>query len=128
MNTAILALGAFNLLCTGTVTTNGASGLPDRPYSYTYMIDLDAGKWCSGECKAIHKIVSIQPAQITLEDSEESDPVLGISKLKVFVNRETGRHTGIGSSRPRGRPNEIYWDGQCERAPFSGFPKIITKF
>ena len=128
MNFAIAALGAFNLVCTGTITTDGAPPSPEDDYSYTYRIDLDAEKWCEEDCKTIHKIAAIQPAQITLEDSHDKDPVLGESKMKTFVNRETGRHTVIASSLYFRRPMTMIWKGQCERAPFSGFPKIETKF
>jgi hypothetical protein len=128
MNFVIAALGAFNLVCTGTITIDGAPLSPNSDYSYTYRIDLDAEKWCEADCKTIHKIAAVQPAQITLTDSHDKDPVLGESKMKAFINRETGRHTVIANSVYLKRPMTMGWDGQCERLPFSGFPKFETKF
>ena len=128
MNSAIIALGAFNLVCSGTMTTNGTLPSPDRAYSYTYRIDLDAGKWCEEDCKTIYKIAAIQPAQITLDDSETTDPVLGRSKMQNFISRETGKQTITANSVYFGRASIVHWNGRCERTEFSGFPKIETKF
>ena len=124
----LAALAAFNLVCTGTMSANKTAPMPDEPYKFVYRVDLDAEKWCDGECKATHKIASIQPTQITFEDSNEKDPVGGKSAIKSFVNRETGLHVVTSKSVNFGRSMLLIWKGSCERQEFTGFPKFVTKF
>src|SRR3546814_4356237 len=56
----------FDLKCSGTTTTTTIAGKETKPYSTAYRIDLAKKKWCEGECKALHDIYSVQPAEITL--------------------------------------------------------------
>jgi hypothetical protein len=74
MNTIALAAAAFNLICTGTQTTDSIIGHDTKPYETTYRVNLDVKKWCEGQCKAHHDIVSIQPAELRLQDKNKDTP------------------------------------------------------
>lgn len=122
--------GSFNLVCTGTQKT--MSMAPDEIVSYTdvYRIDLDNKKWCEAECKAVHDIASVQPTVIVLAESKVDTPSER-SMVLHSIDRETGAHSFTSTySNPRYRLQSllIRSTGQCQRAPFSGFPKFETKF
>lgn len=124
----IAALAAFNLICTGTLTSKSAQDEEAKPYSTTYRIDLENGQWCEGDCRTIKPIQDIQPTQLVLID-RNSFGVLGRQWSNIRLDRETGKHVateslGIGTEFA----SLSQWEGQCERAEFSGFPEFKTKF
>lgn len=123
-----LALAAFNLICTGTLTSKSVNDQAVKPYSIEYRVNLDEGLWCDGECKVIKQIFEVQPTQLTLMDYRGLGP-LGRQWTNVTVNRETGKHAAIESFE-QGTPyvSLSKWDGTCERKAFSGFPDFKTKF
>lgn len=129
METATTAILAFNLLCTGTQSVIGVGvGDSGKPYASEYRIDLEAGKWCESDCKALHQLASVQPTQITLQDTSEGNAAAGEGTVVNFINRETGVHYSLASSGKAYNRISIKWKGQCERKPFTGFPKFETKF
>lgn len=121
----------FNLLCSGTLTSSSVLNAERvEPYSSLYRIDLATQKWCEAECKALHDISSIQPAQLTLEE-RKTDTLSEKSLFLNMIDRETGAHKVlVTSSTPRDRlsARSLHWEGTCEPAPFTGFPTLTTKF
>lgn len=120
----------FDLKCAGTRTTKSMGTTSSEPYASVYRIDLDRKKWCEDECKALHDIASVQPAQLTLQNEDEDTPS-GSSTLSNFIDRETGAHRILAASKMRRSPAMtvvLEWKGSCEPAAFSGFPDLKTKF
>ena len=118
----------FDLVCSGTLESDSLSGKKSNAYSYRYRFDLTANKWCDGECKAPRDILRLAPTQITLAD-EKSDTPSERSFRQETIDRETGRHSLVSTSSSRLLgPMIMKWAGQCEKQPFSGFPKFETKF
>jgi len=120
---------AFNLNCSGSLRTLMPYLLKDEtePYSKTYRIDLDAKKWCDGECKAQFDIAEVTPLAIILQDKNIDTP-REHQKVRAQISRETGAeyiyaNSGVGRMRMT-----MVWDGRCEKAAFSGFPRFETKF
>lgn len=125
---ATAAVAAFNLVCSGTVTSEMSSQKKSEPYTYTYRINLNAGLYCAGPCKAQGKIHEIQPTRLILADVRTDT-----SKERYIetnsIDRETGAHFILISSEMPLLPNSLKkWTGSCEKAPFTGFPKVETKF
>ena len=117
---ALQAVAAFNLVCTGTEATGklsvGLVNSPDaQPYSITFRVDLEHGRWCSHECSTTQRIVSVSDTEIRLETN-----VPGADDLSaVTLNRETGRFVDLLTIGENARLRQ----GTCERAPFTGFPQ-----
>lgn len=121
----------FDLMCSGTLTTTSAlTPRQAKPYSSHYRIDLAAKKWCEAECKVLHDVAAVQPAQLTLQ-SEEVDTLHERSSLMNIVDRETGAHKILASSsstHDQRTATILHWEGSCEPGTFSGFPDLDTKF
>ena len=128
MGTATAAILAFNLLCPGTMTTAGMVKSQPKPYAYEYRIDMESGQWCADNCKRLAAIYEIQPSEITLENSTEIDAADILSRTQNVINRETGAHLMTATIDMRSGKSALLWRGQCEKKPFSGFPKLETKF
>ena len=80
--TSLAAVAAFNLVCTGMLSTESLPlGKQSRPYTVVYRVDLDAKKWCDGECKGTHPIYEVQPGFLKLEEPQNVD---GPSERKYF--------------------------------------------
>lgn len=123
-----LALAAFNLICTGTLTSKSVDQEVTKPYSIEYRVNLDEGLWCDGECKVIKQIQEVQPTQLTLMDFRGFG-VLGRQWTNIRVNRETGKHIAVESFDQGSLTASLSnWDGKCERKEFTGFPEFKTKF
>lgn len=120
----------FDLLCKGTLKVSSFSGTKTEPFEIRYRVDMEQGKYCEKECRALFTFASIQPGSLTFIDKRVDTPSED-STLITQVNRETGAYVGISGSRTPGRPELTFtmkWDGTCEREPFSGFPQLQTKF
>jgi hypothetical protein len=119
----------FNLVCSGTLTTESlALGKKSEPYSYTYRFDLKSNKYCEGECKATRAILRVDPTVITLAD-EKTDTPSERSIHAETIDRETGRHYILRNTDSNDLGIMLMkWEGQCEKAPFTGFPEFKTKF
>lgn len=119
----------FNLICAGTLTTETFhGGRQSEPYRYEYRIDLDRRKWCDGDCRTLHDIAEVQPTALVLEPPRDIDTLARREFYMGSINRETGRHSVLSTSGRRERILIMRWEGQCERAPFSGFPDFPTRF
>lgn len=114
---AIAVAAAFNLLCTGDERTaefqNGSIVTKSRTkYTSAYRIDLDKRRWCAGDCTQTAAIIEISDSSISLVNTKEPFETL------LNLNRETGEMI----YRLRIGDVVTLRMGQCERAPFSGFP------
>ena len=114
---ALQAALAFNLICSGTMRTGPVGlALPERdgePFTVTYRIDVDAGRWCSDACDEVEPLASIFEGQILLRDrhgANGSNVVTVIPALRRFTDTAIEGDTATLRS------------GTCEAAPFSGFP------
>lgn len=126
----VAAGAAFNLVCSGTLTTRTMDGTNSEPYSSTYRMDLDRGIWCESRCEATHQFARILPTQLQLQ-AKNVDAPYEHSTLSNFIDRETGSQEIIATNREPGRPMMtiiLKWKGQCEKAAFTGFPAFETKF
>lgn len=123
----LAAAAAFNLICTGTVSHKDYFSEGSEPFSRVLRVDLGAGKYCEADCGALFDIHEVQPAMIRLR-KEEIDTPRERRFLDVTVDRETGRYSGLSTSGLGRGIIIIEWEGKCERAAFSGFPNIQTKF
>jgi len=120
---ALAVTAAFNLVCTGTTYIGtGTAALKKEnqsPYSATFRIDLDAERWCSGDCATTEHIYAIGQTKIVLK--LEQDEKIG-SESFISLNREDGSIL----DRTKVSDFMIMNSGKCERSPFTGFP--IRKF
>lgn len=121
---AAAAALTFNLICTGTMEARTVDGIDNEPYRYEYRIDLQRGKWCEGDCRALHDFVRVSQTQLTLEDVNIDTPHERRTSLNL-INRETGEQRIFASTR---HLLLMEWRGTCERAAFSGFPTLPTRF
>jgi hypothetical protein len=118
----VQSLIAFNLACTGSsVSVHGGRIHGElRPMSVVFRIDLDANRFCSDVCAETQPIASVTYGDIVLQD--EIEKVSG-EVIYRTVSRESGRYyaqrkTGVGRKLKR-----VVMVGNCERAPFTGFPE-----
>lgn len=121
--------GQFNLNCSGVLRTLAPALLRDstEAYSTTYRIDLGAKKWCEGECTTQRDFGSVTPVAIILEDRKTDTP-REHEELRNRISRETGEHSVMAESGVGRMRIAMFWKGRCEKAPFTGFPSVATKF
>jgi len=120
----------FDLICKGTLRVVSYRGTTSEPFESHYRVDLGQGKYCEAECKTLFPLASIQPGSLTFIDKTVDTPSED-STLITQVNRESGVYWGSSTSRTPGRPELTFtmkWEGACDAQPFSGFPKLQTKF
>ena len=118
----LAAAASFDLVCQGTETTGmmgGGLALKDQkqaPFAEEYRIDLDAKRWCSGACSTTAIINDVSETRIRFE----LDKIPDFSMDTIAeVNREDGQYM----YRKRAGDFVVLRLGQCEPAPFRGFPK-----
>ena len=112
---------AFNLVCTGTLSSTSTHGTESEFYSSVYRIDLDAKKWCEGECSIQHDFAAISPVELTLEAAGQRE------ELSNVIDRKTGKHTVVATSGTGPSTIVKRWKGTCKNAIFTGFPKTKPK-
>lgn len=119
----LVAAAAFNLTCTGRQwqgTDEDAVGWMTnqggKPFTDTYKINLDSGRWCFGACETTNPIAKFDDANILL--SADENPEFKGETL-ITVSRETGQllHKVMLSKYAFVRR------GSCEAGPFTGFPR-----
>lgn len=121
---------AFNLICTGTMTSRSIAGEKSEPFEHIYRIDLDRQLWCESDCKTQREIFAVQPTSITLQSVDKDTPSVR-QMISTTIDRETGEFRSLVTDQIPGRSSTIIilkWAGKCERQPFTGFPKVETKF
>ena len=120
MSTIVATVAAFNLICTGTTFLgSGTDALKKEnqfAYSETFRVDLHSGRWCSGNCATTSPIYSVDPTKIMLK--LEEDKTMGWESF-ILLNREDG---SILDRTKMGGELMAMSTGNCERAPFTGFP------
>jgi hypothetical protein len=108
---------AFNLVCSGTMRSGPVGlALPEQdgaPFTITYRIDLDAGRWCSDDCGDVEQLASIVGGQILLRDRHDPD---GSNVLTIFPAQRRFTDTIIAGNVATLR------SGTCDAEPFTGFP------
>lgn len=116
LQSAASAANAFNLVCAGMMMPLDRSAAPE-PINFELRIDLDAKRWCRGDCSETIPIQAVGETVILLEAYE-----LGALFISTTVNRESGNYESKSEASIGGRPagNAIF--ATCERAPFTGFP------
>ena len=118
---ALQVIAAFNLVCSGTERSGPlGQALPERdgaPFTITYRIDVDGGRWCSDPCDTVERLASVIEAQILLRDDHHPAG----SNVVIFTPA-TGRFT---DTRIAGNTATLR-SGTCERAPFTGFPMRVA--
>jgi hypothetical protein len=133
---ALVANGAvqpqqFDLVCTGQQRFDISD--PFKPASFRLRVDLDARKWCEDAppeihaelCSVLHDVAEVQPSFIAFDpDQTAEQQSMGIVRTH-YVDRTTGEYVHYVHDRG---PGMIEVKAHCEPAPFSGFPKIQTKF
>lgn len=115
------AVAAFNLVCTGTFTSGKILEIDqsESAVKLVLRIDLGSNRWCSADCKSTAVIKEVLDTSIIFRMSKDDDGDDFFS-----VSRETGDFID------RTRNFAINWitmtRGNCEKAPFTGFP--VRKF
>src|SRR5688572_22029831 len=107
LSASAAALAAFNLICTGTLTSN----MGVRPSATTYRVDLDLRRYCFDDCTETHPIRAVTDREIIFHDAQYPNG----NKHRRVVNRESGRmfdHVVLGKI-------EMTTDAICKSAPFT---------
>ena len=110
----MLASLAFDLVCTGTISTVEKGRSKNKePTSVRYRVDLERGRYCLGKCTTTQPIHSVTSTEIVLRFWQDGD-----AGYITRINREDGSYSDV-MRLGDGRLVDI---GKCERAPFSGHP------
>ncbi|HST36264.1 MAG TPA: hypothetical protein VLK25_06510 [Allosphingosinicella sp.] len=122
---ALQAVVAFNLICTGTYTTERRHRRLDhvvsqpRPFTIVYRVDLTGARYCVDACTSIKPLAEVSESAIVFEDTSilfgQDDGVL------ILMDRRTGRYIGNSNFL-----DTVRHSGRCEQAPFGGFPETST--
>ncbi|UAK23673.1 hypothetical protein [Sphingomonas nostoxanthinifaciens] len=121
-----VAADQFDLICKGVETANYFEG--KRPFTLELRVDLEAGRYCYDELcdRGLRPIFSVEASRIDFDEPITSDDS-PIGKQHHSVDRSTGAYTRFRFA-PYGRIGFSTADGNCEPAPFKGFPDPKTKF
>jgi hypothetical protein len=114
MSAMASAVTAFNLLCTiHASSVGGIATLDENGKEYTFVIDLETGRYCAKYLCETKPISRVTDATIFLIE-KTGDP----SSISLWISRETGRldwEFGAGN-------DQTVRMGKCEKQPFTGFP------
>lgn len=106
---------AFNLVCAGdTVSMVGDKEPKQSKFSLTIRVDLESKRYCTNDCPSTAPLERVTATEIVFKE------MTGVMNSSMKVNRESGAFSLFASVDK----TVLYRDGQCERAPFSGFPSI----
>ena len=114
---ALQAIVAFNLVCTGTVRTGPIGiALPESdgaPFAITYRVDLASNLWCSDACEAAEPLALVTDTELLLrEDHSPGGGHIIIVGLQLGLFADTYINGTTATLR----------SGRCEQARFTGFP------
>jgi hypothetical protein len=122
---ATAALAAFNLICHVQAFGDHVPPLLSERV-ITFRVDPLLGRWCLGVCPAAQPLAAMSGAEIVFDHAFPDGHRPGHA---VRVQRLTGAYVetifGIGETALSGRRILV---GQCERAPFGGFPPESMRF
>ena len=124
---AATVASTFNLVCAGEVKSFGAGEAGSEPFETIYRVDLDSGTWCEGECSEQKPLAKVTGTTLTLED-ELTEGATSRSERMSMVSRETGEFVSKSITLASYGRLSLFYRGQCEVAPFTGFPEFETKF
>jgi hypothetical protein len=121
----------FDLVCRG--QWRFALLDPSQPHNFRLRVDLATKQWCEDappeyadrSCTVLKPIANVQPGLIVFQEESPEDKALGVTRSQI-VNRQTGKY--LHYEREPRRSSIIAVEADCEPAPFSGFPKVKTKF
>lgn len=112
------AMAAFNLVCTGTMTSQPDTNVMRS--AVTYRVDLRSRQFCFDRCSDRLKIARVTRSELVLLDGSDGDEL----HLYTSVNRRTLRWFSRSIVGPElssdVRTTET---GSCRAAPFTGFPR-----
>jgi hypothetical protein len=117
MIAAFQVIAAFDMICAGTLRTGPVGlALPEeagQPFSITYRIDVDGGRWCADACTEAETLASVTEGVLVLRERYDAD-----GSSVIMLNPRTGRFsdTFIEGSVA------VLRSGTCAPAPFTGFP------
>ena len=110
------AAAAFNLVCSGSVTTWSKTQAPnDQAWRDVFRIDLETQRWCRGACEETRPIDRTLETELVLASRR---PLEGVT---LKINRESGRLTEAFQLDD----HHALAKADCTREPFSGFPQPL---
>lgn len=113
---------AFNLICNVSIVAD--DGVRMNAVE-VYRVDLEARRYCFDECRSTLPIAAVSETEITLQNDPPGSPE---GEMVTVISRESGAYRSRASQPlvTRPPPNEaieIITSGQCQPAPFTGFPR-----
>ena len=111
------AANQYDLNCKG--TEQKQTGKPATPWAETFRIDLDAKRWCRGDCRTAARIDSVTADDIVLTNSRATSG--GPNGTALAFSRTTGEVREYMDSGWSGSSFDIA-KGKCTRDLFSGMP------
>jgi len=114
-----LAANQYDLTCKG--TEQKETGKPAVPWTETFRMDLDAKRWCRGDCRIAARIDSITADEILIADSRATSG--GPTGTAVSFSRTTGDVREYMDAGWSGSSFDIA-KGKCTRGLFSGLPGV----
>lgn len=124
---AAAVASTFNLVCAGEVKSFGAGEAGSEPFETIYRVDLDSGTWCEGECSEQKPLAKVTGTTLIFEDELEEGATSRTERMSM-VSRETGELLSKSITLASYGKLSLFYTGQCEAAPFTGFPEFETKF
>lgn len=112
------AANQYDLHCKG--TEQKETGKPAVAWVETFRIDLDAKRWCRGDCRTAARIDAVTADDIAISNSRANSG--GANGTALSFSRTTGE---VREYVDGGAAFEIA-KGKCTRELFSGMPG--TKF
>lgn len=112
-----LATNQYDLTCKG--TEQKETGKPATPWVETFRMDLDAKRWCRGDCRTAARIDSITADEILITNSRATSD--GPGGTAVSFSRTTGDVREYMNAGWSGSSFDIA-TGKCTRVRFSGLP------
>lgn len=111
------AANQYDLNCKG--TEQKQTGKPATPWAETFRIDLDAKRWCRGDCRTAARIDSVTADDIVITNSRATSG--GPNGTALAFSRTTGEVREYMDSGWSGSSFDIA-KGKCTRDLFSGMP------
>ena len=111
------AANQYDLNCKG--TEQKQTGKPATPWVETFRIDLDAKRWCRGDCRTAARIDSVTADDIVITNSRATSG--GPNGTALAFSRTTGEVREYMDSGWSGSSFDIA-KGKCTRDLFSGMP------
>ena len=114
-----LAANQYDLTCKG--TEQKETGKPATPWAETFRIDLDAKRWCRGDCRTAARIDAVTPDEIVISNSRATSG--GPNGTALSFSRTSGDVREYMDAGWSGSSFDIA-KGKCTRDLFSGMPGV----